>query len=220
MRYFANPCTPQVRAAMRADGSHLGMIDTPAQGNVIPAGVAWVADNGCFGDGYPGDEGFLAWLAERSAHASRCAFVAAPDVARAPDGSLAPDAAATLARSEPVLPRIRSLGFPAALVAQNGLEHLTVPWDTFDALFVGGDDTWKLGPAARDLVREAKARGKHTHMGRVNSRQRIQYAAAIGVDSVDGTYLVFGPDINLPKLLAWLRELGQQAPLFDLLEVA
>ena len=39
------------------------------------------------------------------------------------------DAAATLTRSAPMLPRIRALGYPAALVAQDGLEHLAVPWD-------------------------------------------------------------------------------------------
>jgi hypothetical protein len=31
--------------------------------------------------------------------------------------------------------------------------------------------------------------------------------ASWGCDSVDGTYLTFGPRINLPKLLRWLAEL-------------
>jgi hypothetical protein len=47
--------------------------------------------------------------------------------------------------------------------------------------------------------------GKGTHMGRVNSNRRLQYAATIGCDSADGTYLAFGPDQNLPRLLWWLR---------------
>jgi hypothetical protein len=69
---------------------------------------------------------------------------------------------------------------------------------------------WKLGAAARLLVREAKARGKRVHMGRLNSETRHDYARHIGCDSVDGTYLVFGPDKNLPKLLSW----GNQGDLF------
>lgn len=65
------------------------------------------------------------------------------------------DAAATLTRSAPMLPRIRALGYPAALVAQDGLEHLAVPWDAFDVLFLGGTTDWKLGPAAADLPADA-----------------------------------------------------------------
>jgi hypothetical protein len=50
----------------------------------------------------------------------------------------------------------------------------------------------------------------------VNSRKTYRYFQAIGGDSCDGTYVVFGPDINLPKLLGWVREI----PLFDLKEPA
>ena len=193
MLYLANPCTPRVLDAMR-DG-HLGYIDTPAQGNRRPAGVVWAADNGCFGKGYPGDDAWLAWLAGMDP--AGCLFATAPDVVG--------DAAATLTRSAPFLPQIRALGYPAALVAQDGLEDLEIPWDDFDVLFVGGSTAWKLGGAARSIIRQAKALGKHVHMGRVNSERRYRYALAIGCDSCDGTYLTFGPDINLPAVLAWSR---------------
>ena len=203
MLFFANPCGPAVRDAMR-DG-RLGYIDTPAQGNRRPEGVEWCADNGCFGKGYPGDEKWLAWL-EKNAHAAAdCLFATAPDVVG--------DAAATLARSAPFLPLIRAMGYPAALVAQDGLEDLDIPWDDFDVLFIGGSTEWKLGPAARHLIKQAKDRGKWVHMGRVNSQRRYRYAHEIGCDSVDGTYLTFGPDINLPKLLTWSR-IEDQQPLF------
>lgn len=176
----------------------LGFIDTPKQQNRRPAGVTWIADNGCFGKGYPGDEAWFAWLIRHAEDAPRCLFATAPDVVG--------DAQATLERSRPWLPRIRALGYPAALVAQDGLEHLAVPWDEFDALFIGGSTEWKLGPEARALVNEAKARGKHVHMGRVNSGKRYRYAEAIGCDTVDGTFLAFGPTQNLTRLRAWLRE--------------
>jgi hypothetical protein len=193
---LANPAGSAVLRAM--EGGALGFIDTPKQGNLRPAGVTWCADNGCFGKGYPGDEGYLAWLAKHQADAPTCLFATAPDVVG--------DAVATLERSRPFLPRIRALGYRAALVAQDGLENLDVPWDEFDVLFLGGSTEWKLGEAAATLTAEAKRRGKHVHMGRVNSRKRYRYARSIGCDSVDGTYLVFGPTVNLPKLLSWLEE--------------
>lgn len=199
MLYLANPCAPEVITAMR-EGS-IGFIDTPAQGNRRPIGVVWCADNGCFGKGYPGDEKWLEWLRANSEDAGTCLFATAPDVVG--------DASATLERSAPWLPVIRSLGYPAALVAQDGLEHLQVPWDEFDVLFIGGSTEWKLGPHARRLVAEAKGRGKRIHMGRVNSERRYKYALSIGCDTADGTYLTFGPDRNLPAVLAWSRLAGQ-----------
>jgi len=176
----------------------INMIATPKQGNKIPPNAGWCADNGCFSKGYPGDLMWIAWLGTYTPEEiSRCMFAVAPDVVG--------DAAATLARSLPWLPLIRSLGYPAAFVAQDGLETLPIPWDSFDVLFIGGTTGWKLGPHARALATEAKRRGKWVHMGRVNSERRFKYAAAIGCDSADGTFLAFGPDVNLPRLLAWLR---------------
>ena len=46
MRYFANPSTPAVRAAMAS--GRLGCIQTPGQGNAPVEGAVWAADNGCF----------------------------------------------------------------------------------------------------------------------------------------------------------------------------
>jgi hypothetical protein len=175
----------------------LGMVTSPRQGNRLIPGVPWAGDNGGFTGKYAGDGAYLDWLAARAGHAAACAFVTAPDVLC--------DAGATLARSVPVLPRIRGLGFPAALVAQDGLERLAVPWDDFDVLFLGGSTAWKLGPGARQVTAAARRRGKHVHMGRVNSLVRLRYACAAGCGSADGTFLAFGPDRRLPELLGWLR---------------
>lgn len=199
MLYFANPCTsPLVRAKMKE--GVIGAIATPAQGNPIDYAVDWCADNGCFGKGYPGDTEYLAWLARMQPFVSRCRFAVAPDVVG--------DAKATLKRSAPFLPVIRAMGYPAALTGQDGLENLIVPWDSFDVFFIGGSTEWKLGEAAAGLAREAEHRGKWLHMGRVNSLKRLRYAKTIGCDSADGTYLVFGPDVNLPKLVRWLDEVN------------
>lgn len=140
---------------------------------------------------------WLGWLEKNKADAGTCRLATAPDVVG--------DAAATLERSKPFLPLIRAVGYPAALVAQDGLEDLEVPWDEFDALFIGGSTEWKLGPHARALITEAKTRGKWVHCGRVNSERRYRLMHEAGCDSVDGTFLTYGPDKLLPRLLGWSR---------------
>ncbi|OIJ99016.1 hypothetical protein BIV25_10945 [Streptomyces sp. MUSC 14] len=117
------------------------------------------------------------------------------------------NAAATLAQSLPWLPQIRSLDVPAVFAAQDGSEHGLIPWHLIDVLFLAGSTEWKTSPAARRLALEARERGLAVHMGRVNSRRRLHIAQAFGCTSADGTYLAFGPDTNLPRLLAWLNEL-------------
>lgn len=211
--YLANPCGPAVIDSMQA--GTLGYIDTPAQGNKRPKGVTWCADNGCYSDKW--DEAkWWKFLVDNAHDAATCLFTVAPDVVG--------DALATTIKSRPWLPKIRALGFPVAYVLQDGIETLRgrtvdggltfpVAWDSFDVLFIGGSTEFKLGKIARDIVAEAKSRGKWVHMGRVNSERRWMYADAIGCDSVDGTYLTFGPDVNLPKVLGWTRN-NDQAVLF------
>lgn len=196
MLYLATTSGPRVREAMRA--GHFGFVRTPGGGSFLE-GVPYCLENGRFGQGWPGDDAWWAWV--DSHPREHCLFVNAPDVVG--------DAAATLEESSRWLPRIRAAGFPAALVAQDGLEYLDVPWDEFDVLFIGGTTEWKESQAARELVYQAKRYGKRVHMGRVNGEKRFRYAAAIGCDSVDGTFLAFGPEVKLPALLAWLRGLDQ-----------
>lgn len=202
MLYFATASTELVRDAMRA--GRLGQIVTPAAGNRLIPGVVWVADNSIFGNKYPGDEAYLAWLARYVPHADKCRFVVAPDVVC--------DAAATLARSTPLLSRIRALGFPVAYVAQNGASPEALPWDAFDVLFIGGDDEFKLGFDAHVLTRVALRLGKPIHMGRVNSRKRLRYAESIGCSSCDGTYIAYGPTKNLARMTRWLGEMHGATP--------
>lgn len=180
----------------------LGWMNTPAQGNRLPPRQIWAADNGRFGSGWPGHERWLRWLGDHAHLASTCLFAVAPDVPM--------DAKATLAESLPWLPRIRTLGYPAAFAAQDGSENLPMPWDEFDVLFIAGSTEWKLGPAARQLVAEAKRRGKHVHMGRVNSLKRLRYAAAIGCDSADGTYVAYAPDMNLHTCVGWVEQVNDE----------
>jgi hypothetical protein len=179
----------------------MGFLITP-QGSHRPdlAGMPWAADSGCYTVPYIGDDSYLRWL--DSYPRDTCLFAVAPDVVA--------DWSGTVRVAATVLPKLRALGYRAAFIAQDGLPPAWVAWDEFDALFMGGTTAYKLSEDAYALVREAKARGKWCHMGRVNSLRRMRAAAMGGYDSVDGTYLKFGPDVNLPRLRGWLDTMARQ----------
>jgi hypothetical protein len=178
---------------------HLGYLRTPIYTDQVPKGRIWAADSGIYkNEKKYRDDRYLSWLEGFDEETrDRCLFATAPDVVC--------DARATLARSLPMLEQIHALGYRPALVAQDGLENLDVPWDSFGALFVGGSTTWKLSEAAYRLVAEAHRRGKWTHMGRVNGARRLRAAVMAGYDSADGTKLAYGYSKELPKLLSWLE---------------
>jgi len=97
------------------------------------------------------------------------------------------------------------VGFPAALVAQDGFCQQIVDWEAFDVLFVGGTTEFKMSAAAEMAITLAKLADKPVHVGRVNSQKRYDHFKKLGVESVDGTFVKFGPDINIPKLLKWVE---------------
>lgn len=186
----------------------IGVMLTPMMGNKLPPDRLWAADTGCFAKPEKhNDDRYVKWLRERSEESHRCLFATAPDVR--PEFSSSP-AQDTITRSLPMFSRIRNAGFLAALVAQDGLERIDVPWDEFDALFIGGSTEWKLGEAATQLIRTANALGKWTHSGRVNSLRRLRHVQWQGCRSADGTYIAFGPDANIPKVVRWLDTINRQ----------
>jgi len=135
-------------------------------------------DNDRFNTFYDEDR-FLRTLGRMVKFQDRIKFVAAPDTPF--------DSAATLREFRDWGPRIRNLGFPVALVLQNGMKAETLPWGAFDAVFVGADDAYKLGQDAATICIEARSRGLWTHMGRVNSILRLEYCRSLQTDSVDGS---------------------------------
>lgn len=198
--YLATTSGPKVRDAMLRHPDWLGQMLTPDTGNaIIGEPVQWAADNGAFAswlNGTPFDfDRWADWLAGQPTSAM---WAVVPDVVEDHDATI--DQWITWA------PLVRDLGHRPAFVLQNGCTPSAVPADA-DVVFVGGDTDWKLGPTARAIVGELRSRC-WVHMGRVNSLRRLLYAAAIGCDSVDGTYLAFGPDRNLPTLLGWLRRVN------------
>lgn len=203
MIYYANPSTPPIRDEMAA--GRLGCIVTPDQGNVtFPDEWDVIADNGCFSGRWEHSR-WLRWLLDlpRSIR-----FAVAPDVFY-PDGR--PAHAETLERWRTYGPLIERHGFAPAFVCQVGAKPRTVPADAA-VLFLGGTTEWKLGCDARAI---ASADDRWVHMGRVNSLRRLRVAQGMGCDSVDGTYLTYGPDVNLPRLLGWLDRVDRE-PQLDL----
>lgn len=185
----------------------LAAIVTPKQGNVLPSGTVYCADNGRYGKGWPGYMKWYSWLQRTTTRYGQdnCLFAVAPDMPM--------DAYATLALSLPWLKAIRNLGVPAAFCAQDGSENGLIPWRDIDYLFLAGSTDWKLGPGARLAAAHSNERGIPVHMGRVNSFKRYRYAQQIGCHSADGTFLTFGPRINYPKLKSWDKELNDNPTL-------
>lgn len=203
MLYYATPSGQLARDAMR--NGLLGMINTPAQNSRPIPGVNWCADNGRYGNGWPGYHRWARWLDRQPRE--HCSFAVAPDVVG--------DAARTLRQFGPASRLIHRMGFPVAYAAQNGSEHHPPPWGDFQVLFIGGDDTFKLGPIATELMADAHDRGIETHVGRVTTLGRLRWCLYHGADSADSTTLTRGGDKALRQLLTWLRELNHQGTLWE-----
>lgn len=175
----------------------VGVMVTYMMGQAPLPDRPWAADTGCFAkpERYR-DASYLSWLLRLQQHSSLCLFATAPDVWGSGKD--------TLKLSKPVLPLIRALGFPAAIVLQPGITVKTVPWGEIDAVFIGGVDEWQRSDEVAAISRQAIELGKHLHRGRVNSKTRLIESRDMGCHSADGTFLKYGPDTNLPKLKRWL----------------
>ncbi len=210
IRYLTGVSIAETRAARRPDLGILSTPDSGIQGQRDDYLGGWAADNAFFGAPLPSPDLFdpaalgpnhwgpkgppkcsitstmlavrygpepklearwWAWLSQldpRGAH-----FATLPDVKG--------DCAATWERSAKWIGRVRALGFPVAIVMQDGLENDRFVWGSIlnaaDAVFIGGTDDFKLGAPCARLVAEAKARGLWVHMGRVNTVRRMRAAA-------------------------------------------
>ncbi len=152
----------------------IGRLLSPGGGS--PSGLRrFGIDNGAFAnfDRYA----FLSLLEKESLNKDRCLFVVSPDVVCS--------ARRTLEVFEEWYSRLQD--WPIALACQNGQEDLPIPWNLIDAVFIGGDNEWKMSSHARAIVKAAKALNKWTHVGRVNTPARLEVVRAWGTDSVDGT---------------------------------
>ena len=201
--------SPLTTNMMTLGHRRLGAIVTPDSSRRLPPTMAWAADNGCFSPSKPKPfdlDRYLRWLAKPVGSLELCLFATAPDVVG--------DWAATWARSQPVLPQLRGLGYRAAVVLQNGvtLADLERIRPEIDAVFVGGDNVFKLADSTYALVAWAKQHGLYAHMGRVNGELRLRFAMAGAYDSADGSGLAYAPDALWPRVTGWLDRLDSHPP--------
>lgn len=151
----------------------VGQLITPLTGRTN-LGVRYAVDNGAFANFDA--KNFRRLLERDMAHRSRCQFVAVPDVV----GS----ARRTMEVWTHWSPQLRA--WPLALVAQDGIEDMDIPWDEVDAVFIGGSTGWKTSAHAVAVAKAAKALDKWVHVGRVNTAERFEAWRDLA-DSVDGT---------------------------------
>lgn len=147
----------------------------------------FAVDNSCFSRF--DSAAFESLLERERPRRQLCRWVTCPDVV----GS----ARRTLECFDAWADRLMDDGWPLALVAQDGIETLDIPWARISAIFIGGSTEWKLSKHAADVVRAGKICGKWVHAGRVNSPGRFEYFEALGADSIDGTGL---------SRYTWMRE--------------
>lgn len=186
----------------------------PSLSETVAEGITLAADN----DGFGGVDfdAFSRMLTALAPYAAAVRFVTVPDVVC--------DAAGTFELWRQWAPRVAELELTPALVLQNGMVPdwrgvrfgaEVIAWDEIGAIFVGGDDAYKLGTDVALIIAAARERGLWIHMGRVNTVRRLRHAAALGCDSVDGSGWARFRDAMLPRYSRWISA-GRPESLEDL----
>lgn len=178
--------------------NNIGLMLTPfsqRSSKSSPHDWYWAADNGCFASKWDKNIWFK-WLSSFE-NKEKALFATVPDVVG--------NHVETVKKWGEYNEQVSSLGYKPAFVLQDGATKDTIPWSSMSCLFIGGTTGFKLSQTARMFCEEAKSRSLWVHMGRVNSLKRMLIAKEWGVDSVDGTYLAFGPDVNTPKLVSMVQ---------------
>lgn len=146
-----------------------GQLRTPLTNKPLMKGVPWALDNGCYTRfNEP------AWKKLVEEVNDDCLWVAMPDIVG--------DARRTLE----LWKHFQNGSIPCALVAQNGIDKLTIPWEQLEAVFIGGDDEFKFSKEAEAIARCARILGKYVHYGRINGKHRLNRVVELA-DSIDGS---------------------------------
>jgi len=166
-------CSPAKLLSYRARfGVDFLQLRTPLTKYARAPGIAYALDNGCF-------ERFERTVWERlldEAEHDRPIFVTLPDIVG--------DAARTIELFDHF--KMRTNGLPRALVLQDGIERVRIPWDDLHAVFVGGTDQFKYSREAINAAKTARMLGLWIHVGRVNTAARVRNWIGLA-DSIDGS---------------------------------
>lgn len=129
-------------------------------------------DNGAF-SGFK-EAPFVTLLAREVHKKDSCLFVAVPDYVGSHEVTMAMWNAYNYLAD----------GWVKAFVCQDGITE--IPKEA-GAVFIGGTNDFKDSDEALDIVKDALAKGMHTHCGRVNGPERFIRYAEIGTHTCDGS---------------------------------
>ena len=162
-------------------GCGVGQLMTPLTGfsnKARPKGYPWAIDNGAYA-GFNAHNFKRRISREGRAGKQGCLFVAMPDVVG--------NARRTMECFDYWASQYHGV-WPLALVAQDGIDDVAIPWGMLAAIFIGGTTSFKSSSSARDVAITARTLGKHVHVGRVNDP--VRYAAWVELgDTCGGTGL-------------------------------
>jgi len=174
----------------------------------IKSGKWWILDNGAFTSKGFTEWYWLEWMEATKDFSDTCICVVIPDVVG--------NCEATIERFK-THSKVASKQFEhIAFVTQDGLTCDMTPWDDFDVLFIGGTDQHKMGREAGYLIQEGLRRGKHIHVGRVNTEYRLMQFWQC--HTWDGTALTIKPEKYESIIVNGLRAVidkKQQPALFS-----
>ena len=155
-----------------------GQLLTPLT-NYANAGGVFAMDNGAF-SGFK-RKPFFRMLERNLEHEERCLFLTVPDIVG--NAKLTTELYYQFTKETKMLPWANKW----AMVAQDGIEDLTINWWGVRTLFIGGTTEFKDSNACYDVVKAAKILDIPVHVGRVNTYKRYRVFADLGADTCDGS---------------------------------
>lgn len=193
---------------------NVGIMTSPLASNytALETGRRWASDCDAL-TSRPGKahnvEKYLTHLEKLEKHAERCLFIVVPDMPG--------DAQGTLANFYHYARLLAETPFPLAYCMQDGAEYFEIP-DAAQVAFLGGTDPWRRRWGA-SMLRRARAQGMRTHVGRVNSKRRMQALRVTECDSADGTHLSFNGVLGgLREVNGWLNAVNDNV-LFEPVDI-
>jgi hypothetical protein len=175
---------------------------TPLTRNQIEGVYPYGLDNGCFSGDLP-----ACWprLLDE-AKECRPVFVCLPDIVGSARRTM--DLFHVFERA--------TNGLPRALVLQDGIADVEIPWALISAVFIGGSDAFKVSSEAFAAAKCARMLGKWVHVGRVNTARRVRDWLGIA-DSIDGSGISRDPrGTQLSEVVEAIRREEQKQHMFDL----
>ncbi len=178
MKYLTGSTNDAIQPSLVNAG--IGLMCQPGNGyhHRIEAFPFWAADIVGMNNNNDPEKG-LDWLDRLPRTAL---FVVSPDAF--------PSAEESLRRGLEYAPVIREMGFPVAVVAQDGAENLHWPWEEMDCLFIGGKPVepawaeWKESAEAKGLAAQSSQRWMLGPHGTVQyggqAEASTSYGGAIG----------------------------------------